>query len=471
MSGLFSTLNSSVLALTAHSRAIEVAGKNLANVNNPDYARQRVVYGDRGTVVTPDGAQSLGLEVVAVNQLRDTLLDRQLMREIGLTDGADTEQQAYERAQAALGQSIDGSAALDASGTSASGGLAAAMDDYFNAFQDFAGRPTDSGARQTLLQKAQILTDIFQQTDTRLTQVQTDLDSQVSTGTGKVNDLLSTIADLNTQISRFEINNPGSAVDLRDQRQAKLEQLASLLPVEVRDTGDGQIQVVARGTAGADVMLVDRGNVTGPVAFDGTALSAGTPAAALEPTAGSLQGALSARDGAIQTLRDNLDVLARQMVTSVNAAYNPSAAAGADFFDPAGLTAGTIAVRSGLTASTLVAGSSGAAGDNSLALAVSALATKAFSTGGGDQIDGTLGQFYAQSVSSLGQSLASAKARAEDQAGIQQIVRDKRDAVSGVSLDEEMADLVKFQRAFQASSRVFSIVSDLLDTVVNGLGR
>ena len=65
MSGLFTTLNSSSTALNAHSRAIETTGKNLANVNNPNYARQRVVYGDRGTVETPLGAQSLGLETAA----------------------------------------------------------------------------------------------------------------------------------------------------------------------------------------------------------------------------------------------------------------------------------------------------------------------------------------------------------------------------------------------------------------------
>ena len=62
MSGLFGALNASVGALNAHSRAVETAGKNLANVNNPAYARQRVIYGDRGTVVTPYGAESLGTQ-------------------------------------------------------------------------------------------------------------------------------------------------------------------------------------------------------------------------------------------------------------------------------------------------------------------------------------------------------------------------------------------------------------------------
>ena len=470
MSGLFSTLNSSSMALNAHSRAIETTGKNLANVNNPNYARQRVIYGDRGTVQTPDGVESLGLEVLGVQQLRDTLLDRQLMREIGLSGSLDTQRDTLQRTQAGLGQSINGGADVSATG-STSGGISAALDNFFNAFQDLASRPTDVGARQTLLQKAATLTDTLRETDTRLAQVQTDIDTQVTAGVTQANTLLTTIADLNSQISRLEVAHPGAAVDLRDQRQARLEELAAILPVNVTDIGGGNIKVAVKDASNADIVLVNGPTVSGPVVFTGTGLTGGTPATAIALSGGSIDGALQARDGAVQTLRDNLDLFTEQLVTSVNGAYNPSATTGADFFDPAGLTAGTIALQSGLTASTLVTGGSGAAGDNTLALAVAGLASQTFSTGSGDVIDGTLGQFYNGSVSNLGQALATTTARASDQESIKNLVRNQRDTVSGVSMDEEMADLVKFQRAFQASSRVFSVVDDLLDTVVNRLGH
>lgn len=467
MSGLFSTLNSSSMALGAHSRAIETTGKNLANVNNPNYARQRVVYGDRGSVETPDGVQSLGLEVLAVRQLRDVLLDRQLMREIGLSGSLEAEQQALQRAQAGLGQNISGTA--DVTG-SATGGISAALDKFFNAFQSLAARPTDMGTRQTLLQQAAILTDSLQEADARLTQVQSDIDAEIGADVTEVNTLLDTIAGLNSQIARFEISRPGAAVDLRDQRQARLEELAAILPVEARDLGDGQVELVAKDAGNSDIVLLTGPTVNGAVTFTGTALTGGTPATAIALGGGSIQGSLNARDGGVQNLRDSLDLLAEQLVTSVNAAYNPSSVAGADFFEPAGLTAGTIAVRSGLTAAGLVTGT-GAAGDNSIAVAVANVANQNFSTGSGDLIDGTLGQFYSRAVSDLGQSLATATARASDQDKIQQLVRNQRDTVSGVSLDEEMADLVRFQRAFQASSRVFSVVDELLNTIVNGLGR
>src|SRR5678816_1451539 len=126
MSGLFASLNSTTSALNAHSRAVETAGKNLANVNNPTYARQRVIYGDRGTVVAPFGAESLGLEALGVEQLRDTLLDRQVVREASRTSYYQAQQNGYQRAQAALGQDV--SSASSSSGTSSDTGIAAALD-------------------------------------------------------------------------------------------------------------------------------------------------------------------------------------------------------------------------------------------------------------------------------------------------------------------------------------------------------
>ncbi len=471
MSGLFASLNSSITALGAQSRAVEISGKNLANVNNPNYARQRVVIGSLGTVQTAQGPESMGVTALGIEQLRDSLLDQQVMRESALTASYTAQQSAYQRAQAGLGQSIDSTQNATGSSSTSDNGIAAALDDFFNAFQSLAANPTDPGQRQTLLQDTSILTDRLQLADQRLTQVSSDLDTQIGTDVDSVNRLLQTVADLNGQIARFEINNPGSAVDLRDQRQADLEQLAAKLPVNVQTSATGQVQLVAKDGGGSDVILVDGSAVQGTVAFDGVQITGGAGATPLALSAGSIQGSLAARDGAVQTLRDNLDQLTAQLVTSVNAAYNPSGSTG-DFFDATGTTAGTIALAAGVTTNTLKASDGGAAGDNTVALAIAALATKNFSTTGTppDAIDGTIGGFFATTVSNLGQSLAGATARVSDQSNIEQLVRSQRDGVSGVSLDEEMADLLKYQRAFQASSRVFTTIDDLIDTVVNKLG-
>lgn len=472
MSGLFASLNSSVSALAAQSRAVEISGKNLANVNNPNYARQRVIIGNLGTIQTAQGPESMGVTALGVEQLRDSMLDQQVMREAALTAGYSAEQQAYQRAQAGLGQSIDSTKSATGASSTSDNGIAAALDDFFNGFQSLAANPTDPGQRQTLLQNTSILTDRLRLADQRLSQVSNDLGTQIGTDVASVNRLLQTVAGLNAQIARFELNNPGSAVDLRDQRQADLEQLAAKLPVELRTSASGQIQVVSKDGTGADVVLVDHATVLGPVAFDGTQITGGTSGTPLAPSSGSIQGSLTARDGALKTLRDNLDLLAAQLVTSVNAAYNPTGATG-DFFTASGTTAGTIALAAGVNTNTLKASDGGPAGDNTVALAIAQLANHNFSTAGAppDLINGRLGGFFSTTVSNLGQALAGTNARVDDQTKIEQLVRSQRDGVSGVSLDEEMAELLKYQRAFQASSRVFTTIDDLLENVVNNLGR
>jgi len=469
MSGLFASLTSSVQALTAQSRALEIAGKNLANVNNPGYARQRVRFGDLGTVQTAQGPESMGLQALAVQQLRDALLDKQVLNEGSLSSYYQTLQGAYQRAQASLGQTVSSSAAAGSASTTDSG-IGAALDDVFNAFQSFAASPTDTGLRQALLQKTAILSDRMQLTDGRLEQVQTDLDTQIGSDVSTANTLLQQVANLNAQIGRLELGHPGAAVDLRDQRQAILEQLATKLPITSMEDASGQVQVSTKDGSGNPVVLVNLTTVTGPVTFNGTSFSAGSPATVLGPTSGSMQGALAARDGAVQTLRDNLNQLASQLVTSVNAAYNPTGVTG-DFFDASGTTAATFRLDASVTATNLKASDGGAAGDNTVAQAIARLAHKPFSTAGGDQIDGSFSSFYASSVGRIGQALSGANSSVANQESVEQLVRSQRDAVSGVSLDEELADLQKYQRAFQASSRVFNVIDALLDNVVNQLGR
>ena len=472
MSGLFGSLSQSVTALNAQARAVEIAGSNLSNVNNASYSRQRVLIADRGSIQTPDGPKSLGVEAQAIQQLRDTLVDQQLSREIGRTAALTSESEANAKAQAALGESIqrtDGANEVSASGA----GLAAVVSQFFNAFQAFAARPTDLGERQNLVQRASIMVDRFQSTDTRLAQLQDDIDTQVTAESVTTSDLLLSVAELNGQIGSLELNNPGTAVDLRDRRQAAVEKLAAKIGAETRPhaTERGQVDVFVRDAAGAPIVLVSLASVTNDVAFDGTQLTAGTAATPIVLSSGSIKGLLNARDTTIQNLRDSIGDFAGQLGESVNDAYNPTDATGDFFtFNPAD-PAGSIALVSGLTPSTLKASDSTAPGDNTLASAVAALVSTKFDTAFGDNFDGTFSQYYSGVVSGFGRTVSSTEGRLEDQKNIEKLVLTQRQGISGVSMDEEMADLLKYQRAFEASSRMIGIIDGMLDVVVNQLVR
>jgi flagellar hook-associated protein 1 FlgK len=467
--GLTATLYASVNALAAHSKAIETAGKNLANVDNANYARQRVIY-SQAVTVSASGSQPLGLQA-NVEQVRDGLLDKQVLREVARSANFAGQQAAYQRAQSALGESISSSSASATANSTTNTGVSAALDDFFNAFQTFAANPTSTAQRQALLQTAATLTDRLQSVDQDLAQVQTDLNTQIASDVTAVNTLLQQVADLNQKIGQVEINAPGAASDLRDQRQTVLEQLAGKLNFDTTEAADGQIQVTAKDGSNANVVMVNASTVVGPLTFTGTVFQAGATPTTLALTGGRLQGALTARNGAVKDLRDNLTALASQLVTSVNGAYNPLNTTGENFFNSSGSTAGTIALDGALTATNLKASNGGAASDNTIALSVAGLVSTVWSTGAGADIDGTFGNFLSNSVGQIGQALATTNTKITNQSTVENLVRSQRDSISGVSLDEEMADLVKYQRAFQASSRVFSTVDQLLDLVVNQMGR
>jgi flagellar hook-associated protein 1 FlgK len=351
--------------------------------------------------------------------------------------------------------------------------MSGVVSDFFNAFKAFAASPTDAGQRQNLIQQAGILTDRFNATDARLAQVQADVGTNIAVEIASVNDLLATVASLNGQIGGLEINAVGTAVDLRDQRQAAIEKLAGLIGAETASnaTQPGQVDVFVRDAGGNAITLVSLAAVNNAVNYTGTGLTAGIAGTPIALNSGSVQGRFVARDGAVQDLRDNLNVFAGQIGLAVNTAYNPLSTPGANFFTfTTGSAASTLTLTSGITPVTLKA-SNGAAGDNTLAAAVAALSSRSFSTNAGDAIDGTFSQYFSGVVSDFGRTVAGTANRLEDQTNITKLVNQQRQSLSGVSMDEEMADLLKYQHAFEASSKVISIIDGLLDIVVNRLGR
>ncbi len=474
MSGLIGNLLSTARALTAQTQGVNTAGKNMANVTNPAYSRQRVILGDAGTIKTANGPQSMGVDVLDTTQIRDLLLDKQILRETSLLGSATAEEEALRWLQTNLGETVNRSS--DSSfidGTSmGESGVAQAIGKFFEAFSGLSADPTSAPQRQSVIEQAGILVSRLNLTGNRLADLSSTLDESIGSETTVVNGILESIRSLNEQIARVEISHPGSALDLRDKRQAKLEELSKLMDIEVAALSDrpGQIEVSASGPGGASVTLVDGIRSVKEVSFDGTQFLAGSAGSPLELTGGSLAGTLTARDGSLRNAISDFDRLAAQLVATVNSAYNPASTSGY-FFDPSGTTATEIALSPGLTIKSLLSTRTSEGGANEIALAVAEASDQIHDTGAGDSIDGTLGSFHRQLVSRIGSELASASNRVSDQESVQNLLVGRRDSISGVSLDEEMADLLRFQRAFEASARVMRTIDEMLELVVTGLIR
>lgn len=476
MAGLLGVLISSAQALTAQSAGLQTSGRNLANVNTPGYARQRVSLVDGEAVGTGANAQSVGVQATGVQSLRDRYLDAQVVGGNSITSMLQARYDAMARAQAGLGESISSAASAGSiggtppTGAGVSGGLAG----FFNAFQAFSTDPTSVAQKQVLMQSAGALATAVNTADTNLASEQQAESQRVSGDVSDANSLLNDIATLNSQISTAESGAPGSAADLRDQRQGKIESLAQKMNIEVSSPSDhpNQVQISTRDSQGNAVVLVSRNQVLAPLSFDGQNVSAGAGASAsvLAVSGGSIAGELQARDGTIADLRGSLKTLAGQLTTTVNAAYNPGGT-NANFFASAPAGSQLLQVDPATTSNTVHAGSSGYAGDNNLALAVSRVGSQTFSTTAGDPINGTLGGYYSGVVSNFGAQISGTNSLITTQALVSQQIGSQRDAVSGVSLDEETTNLMQYQRAYQASARVVSVVDSMFTDLLGMISQ
>jgi len=474
MAGLLTDLLKTAQSLGAQQIGLQVTSNNLANVNNTSYSRESVVLGSPGVQETPIGEISMGVDAVGIQQARNPYLDAQLTRELSLTGSLQAQDTQLTQAQSFLGEQINSSTSTTSISdpTASATGISSALNSFFNAFSSLAASPTDTGAQQTVFQTAGTLADTINTADSQLQSLQGDITASINQGVGTVNGLLQDVASLNGQIQQYNIQNPNAtANDLVDQRQADLQQLAGYMSFSTSTIPNsaGQIQITAYDAASNPVTLVSKTSVEGGgIAFNGTNFTGGSPTTTLGLTGGSLQGDLTASTGAIQTLRDNLATTASQLTTSVNTAYNPTGT-GNNFFQSTPASGSLLTLDPSLTASNVKSTNTANGGANEIALAVAQVQNQNFSTSNGDLINGTIGGYYSQGVTGIGESIDGVQSQLTDQTAVQNMVQQQQSSVSGVNQDEELTNLMTYQSAFQAQARVMTTLDDCLDMVCNGL--
>jgi len=472
MLGLFGTLNLATRSLATQRGGTEVAGHNLANVSNPAYARQRMRIETSVAMLSELGPQGTGADGVSIERLRNTLLDGQIVQEASVLGSLSSQQQALQYAQANLGQRLDRQAsgaegAAAASGVGGAQGLAETVTGLFAAFQGLSTNPTSLTDRQAVMIKAQDLATQFNQVSRRLGEVNTLLNRSVSSEVDQVNAAIKDIASLNAQIMGIE-GAAGMANDLRDARQLRLEELGKLASITVTESGSGAVNVTLDGVA----MTAGRKVVEQLEAYDpgdGRLLLRGqTSGTAINLSSGSLQGTIEARDGDVAVLQTQIDKLAGALISRVNAVHSAGYAldgsTGENIFG--GTDAATISINALLLdqpGRVQASGVAGSVGDNQGILAMARLSEESQASLGGQ----TFSESYNQAVSRLGSSLSSLNGQIDNETLVSDMLIRQRDSVSGVSLDEEMTDLIRFQRAFQASARLVSTVDEMLEIVVS----
>lgn len=470
MPGIGSLLSVARTALQAQQAGVAVAGHNIANAQTAGYSRQTVNASARVAELRPEGAVGTGVQVTGILRARDRLLDAQFRQSAAGASGS--------AARRNLLQSVEG--VLGAGGDAALGSV---LDQFYNAWNDLSSNPASAASRANVRERGFTLTNTINNLANQVDTVANTASESASALVERVNSITTQIAQLNVQIVAGDAAS-GSANDLKDSRDRLIDELATIVPLTATEMPNGAGRVNVGGIA-----LVDGASAQSMSLLVGSSFQvsvAGSPDP-MRFTDGTLGHTMQVMNSDLPAVRQSLDALAAGIVRDVNAlhvgGWSPSAGAsgnwnpalgptgsGINFFDPGatGLTARGMSLSTQLLASpdAIAAGNAlNAPGNNGIALGVADLRRAAPTASGGD---------YATDIRRLVHLVAVKVSDADADATVNETLRaqasERRNAATAVSTDEELTNLMKYQQAYIAASKLVS-VADELAQVVLGLIR
>jgi flagellar hook-associated protein 1 len=453
MSGLLGSLSIALSALSVSQQEMATTSNNVANANTPGYSRE--VSDIAASQPITEGSISLGTGVMLdkIESLRDSILQIEI--------GQSTQQNS------ALNASLTQLQQIQTQFSSSTSGIGADISNFFESLQQLAPDPTNLNLRQSVLDAANTLATDFNNAANTLQTQSSNIDQAVVGTVTQVNSLTSQIASIDQQISNVQGATDGNGSGtLIDTRNNLIQQLSTLIDIQVIPTGQGITLATSNGTT-----LVSGSTSSALTTELGGGMHdifAGTQDITSSFTGGSLAGLIPVRDQDIPSIGSSLDQLASGLANGLNTAnaqgFDLNGAAGGNIFapPPANGVGAAAALAVSMTDPSLIAASSdGTSGSNGNLAVLSAVATTDLA--GGQTPIGT----YASLVSQVGSETATTSADADSSGLILQQLQDQNGSVSGVSLNEEAANLIQYQTAYQAAAKVVSTINLLLLDAVN----
>jgi flagellar hook-associated protein 1 len=454
MSGLNASLFTALSGLSAEQGALEATSNNVANANTPGYSRQVPGLVSSDPIVVDPLTLGTGVTLKSVESVRDPILESRIQHET--------------QTQGQLGSLVAALQQTQVNFASNASDIGTAISNFFNTINQMSANPADLSLRQGVLTAAGNLATSFNVAANALTAQRSNLDLSIVQTVGQINQLTPQIAQLNFQIANLE-NVWENASTFIDRRTKAIDQLSALVDVSVIQSGNMLTLTTANGTAlvagqqsfqlatqlnssGVERIFAQGKDITGTI------------------VSGQLGGLLQTRDQQIPAIQSRLDTLAASLATSLNTVQtsgydlNGNLATGVDLFSPPPVS-GTGAAASlavSITDPLLIAASSdGTVGSNGNAELMYALRNQGIVSGQ------TPTDYYSGIVFDVGNATANASAEQSASALVLQQLNSQRSAISGVSLDEEAANMIRYQKAYAASAQVISTINSMMQTVIN----
>jgi len=457
MGSITSLIDIAQQALMADQEALNVTSNNVANQNTAGYTRQVVNFQSVDAVTLSGSTFGSGVTASATSQ-RDRVLEQQVQQQ--------TQTQAQSGAFESALQQVENIFGLSSTTSSASSTvLGTAINSFFSSLTALASNPSDTATRQNVLTAANTLAGAFNSASNQLAQVSTSLNQQVVGDVSQVNSLTKTIASLNAQITSSSPNADAGA--LEDQRQLAIAQLSKLVGLNQISTENNGITL----TTSSGAVLVS-GSKSFPVS---TTLVGGTihilagvdgQDVTSNLTGGDLGGVLQARDQQLPSYQNELDSFAFGIGSAVNAQNelgvdgngNPGAALFSLPPTPSGAAALIAVATTDPNAIAAAAPGEGSAGNANVLAGLSSAGVM-----GGQ----TASEFLASFLGQIGSDASAATTNNSAQQATLTQLTTQRDSLSGVSLDQEAANLTQYQRAYQSAAQVFNIANSIMASALN----
>jgi flagellar hook-associated protein 1 len=460
MTSILSGLDTVQQSLAAQQFAMSITQRNVANANDPGYTRQQAVF-------TPVGSDiNSGVSGVQIQSSRSRFLDYSICKDLQSLGEHSIAYDALQQVDSTLGGN-DGAS------------LQQALSNFFTSFTSLSSAPEDMVQRQKVLSMANNLAAEFQRLYGSIQQVQISEDQAVTSTVDDINSITAKIADLNMTIPVARQSHDDSEFTLRDNRQQLLEQLSSLMDVSYYENESGSVTVTTRD--GAALVLGDQSHLLKTTRAAGeTYQSIQLDGADITPSlrSGQLGSLINVRDNIIGGYLSTLDDMARIVIDRVNDQHSNGddldGNGGLAFFTPFTeiITGSNFGAAMNMSVEltdprkVAAAGSGAGLGDNANAKKLAGIADEAlFSTA-----SETISQHYAGLIYQVGSDEKTAEDAKTTQNDILEQLKNQRDTSFGVNMDEEAVNLVKYQKAYQASSRYANVLNTLSDEVLQILG-
>ncbi|UOQ94400.1 flagellar hook-associated protein FlgK [Halobacillus shinanisalinarum] len=497
--------------LFTQQSALYTTGHNISNANTPGYTRQRVNFEQTGPFPAASrnrpeipGQMGSGVQAGSIERVRVGFLDDQFRGENSKTGYYEARSDAFGRLESLMNEPSDS-------------GLAKTMDRFWQSLQDLSVNPQNSGARDVVVQRGQAVAETFNYLSNTLHRMQNDIKTEVGVTTKEVNSLSNQINHLNKQIAEVE---PHGYVpnDLYDERDRLIDQLSGIVTIDVsyEDTprsadplamGKATISLVgSNGQALAPTLVDGATNSVNEVKVDypndGTpvaeSISIGDRSYDVEDfSQGKLKGLVESggymsggkAKGTYEQMVYDLDKMATAYATAMNTVQKGGESLNSmedgteppNFFfvddtldtDEAGVVrglAGSLDVTDAVKADAdhIAAANSELAGNGGNALDLANVLDEPAAMLGEET---SVGTFYESMIGTMAVEAQEAYRMQSNSATLKASVNQQRQSVSAVSLDEEMTNMIKFQHAYNAAARNITVVDEMLDRIINQMGR